>query len=73
MDITPAKEVAVGKYEIRIRTTSLSDDQPIAGEDKTVTVEIQPEANVLGTAVILLLIVGLVAGIVVFGVKLSRR
>lgn len=73
VDITPAKEVAVGKYEIRIRTTSLSDDQPIAGEDKTVTVEIQQEANVLGTAVILLLIVGLVAGIVVFGVKLSRR
>ncbi|MCA9743507.1 MAG: hypothetical protein H6695_03505 [Deferribacteres bacterium] len=73
VEITPAANVAVGKYEIRVRTTSLSDDQPIAGEDKTVTVEIQPEANILGTAVIILLILGLVLGIVIFGVKLSRR
>jgi CHASE3 domain sensor protein len=58
---------------VRIQTTSLSDDQPIRAEDKTVTVQIEQEANVLGTAIIILLIVGLVVGIVIFGIKLSRR
>ncbi len=70
---TPAPGASPGRYEIRIRTTSLSDDLPIRGEDKTVSVQIEPEANVLGTLIIVLLIVGLVVGIVVFGIRLSRR
>jgi hypothetical protein len=70
---TPAPDVAPGRYEVRIRTTSLSDDLPIRGEDKTVSIQVEPEANVLGTLVIVLLIVGLVVGIVIFGIRLSRR
>ncbi|MCG8608861.1 NEW3 domain-containing protein, partial [bacterium] len=73
LSFTPPADVAVGRYEVRVRTTSLSDNQPIAGEDKTITIEVQPEANVLGTAIIVLLILGLVVGIVLFGVRLSRR
>jgi len=69
----PPDDIAVGKYEIRIRTTGMSNNQPVIGEDKTVTVEIRAHANVLGTALIILLIVGLVGGMVVYGVKLSRR
>ncbi|HEX9653450.1 MAG TPA: NEW3 domain-containing protein [bacterium] len=73
LSFTPPPTVAVGRYEVRIRSSSLSDGQPINGEDKIVTIEIQPEANILGTALIILLIVGLVLGIVVYGVRLSRR
>ncbi len=73
LSFTPPADVSVGRYEVRIRTSSLSDDQPISGEDKTVTIEIQPETNILGTAIIILLIVGLVLGIVVYGIRLSRR
>jgi uncharacterized membrane protein len=51
----------------------LSDNQPIEGDDKTVTVQVAQQANVLGTMLLILAILGLVAGIVAFGVKLSRR
>lgn len=71
--ITPAANIIPGKYEIRARTTSFSEGQPTNGEDKTITVEILPEANILGTAIIILLIIGLVAGIVIFGIRLSRK
>jgi len=71
--ITPPGGITPGRYEVRVRTTSLSDDLPIRGEDKTITVEIEQEANVLGTLFIVLLIVGLVVGIVIFGIRLSRR
>ena len=71
--ITPPPDVTPGRYEVRVRTTSLSDDLPIRGEDKTITVEIEQEANVFGTLFIILLIVGLVVGIVIFGIRLSRR
>jgi len=73
VSIIPSPDVAVGRYEVRVSTTSLSDDQPIAGEDKTITVEIQAETNVLGTIIIILLILCLIGGMMVFGIKLSRR
>ena len=71
--VTPPADITPGRYEVRVRTTSLSDDLPIRGEDKTITVQIEQEANVVGTLLIILLILGLVIGIVVFGIRLSRR
>ena len=73
INIIPSADVAAGRYEVRVSTTSLSDEQPISGEDKTITVEIQPETNLLGMIIIILLIIGLVGGLIVFGIKLSRR
>ena len=69
----PAPDVSPGRYEVRVQTTSLSDDLPIRGEDKTISIEIEAEANVLGTLIVVLLILGLVTAIVVFGIRLSRR
>ena len=73
LSFTPPEDVSPGKYEVRLRTTAMSNSQPIVSEDKSVTVEILPGSNILGTLLILILIIGLVAGIVVFGIKLSRR
>lgn len=73
LTFTPPENVPVGKYEIRLRSTSLSNDQVVTAEDKIVTVEILPESNMWGTLFLVLLIVGLVAGMVVFGIKLSRK
>jgi hypothetical protein len=69
----PPDNIAEGKYDIRLRTTGMSNNQPITGEDKTVTVEVRAEANVFGTALIVLLLLGIVGGMVVFGVRLSRK
>ena len=71
--ITPPADIIPGRYEVRVRTTSLTDDLPIRGEDKTITVQITQQANVYGTLIIVLLIIGLVLGIVIFGIRLSRR
>jgi hypothetical protein len=73
MTFTPPDNVSAGRYDIRVRTTGQSNGQPVTGEDKTVTVEIQASSSVFGTIIIVLLIVGLVAGIVIFGIKLSRK
>ena len=73
LTLTPPKNVSVGKYETRLRSTSLSDNQPVNAEDKTFTVQINAEASILGTSLILILIIGLVGGLVFFGIKLSRK
>ena len=71
--LTPPDDISVGRYETRMRSTSLSDNQPVNAEDKTFTVQVAAKANVLGTSLILLAIIGLVGGLVFFGIKLSRK
>jgi hypothetical protein len=72
LEFTPPSGIATGRYEIRLRTTALSDNQPVNGEDKTITAEIQAETNVFGTLIVVLLILGVVAVIVWYGIKLSK-
>jgi uncharacterized membrane protein len=73
MTATPPPGISVGRYELRLRTSGLSDNQPVNAEDKSVTVEVQAEASVIGTVLLVAVILGLVGGLVVFGVKLSKR
>ena len=73
VDVAPPAGIAVGRYEFRLRTSGLSDNQPVNAEDKTVTVEVAAEAGVVGTILLVLAILGLVGGLVVFSIRLSRR
>jgi uncharacterized membrane protein len=73
LEFIPPSDVAVGKYDIRLKIGAVSNNQPVLSEDKNFTVEIQASANVFGTALLTILIVGLVGGIVVFGVRLSKK
>jgi uncharacterized membrane protein len=73
LTFTPPPDISVGRYEIRLRISGLSDNRPVNAEDKTVTVEIAAGTNVLGTALVVILILGLVGGLVVFGIRLSRK
>ncbi len=69
----PPQDITVGKYDVRIRATSLSDEQVVRAEDKTVTIQVNQQANVMGTIIIVLVIIGIIGGIVVFGIKLTRK
>jgi NPCBM-associated, NEW3 domain of alpha-galactosidase len=71
--LDPPDDITPGKYEVRIRSSSFSDDQPIEGEDKTISVEVRPEVRVLAPALIAVGLLGLVSGVVYTGVRLSRR
>jgi len=69
----PPDGVSVGDYEPKIRTDSLADNRRVESEDKIVRIHITSKANVLGIGALVLLLVGLLVGIVVFGIKLTRR
>jgi hypothetical protein len=71
--VTPPAEISVGRYEFRLRTSGLSDNQPVNAEDKTVTAEVAAEAGGWGTILLVLAILGVVGGLVVFSIRLSRR
>lgn len=69
----PVADTPVGKYEIRIQSTSFSDNQPIEGEDKTVSIEIRPQVRLAPSAILVGFMVLLILAVVIVGVRLSRR
>jgi len=70
---TPPPDISVGKYEVRIQTSGLSNGQPVNGPDKTATIEIRAETSVVGTVIIVFFILAIVGGVVIFGIRLSRK
>jgi hypothetical protein len=69
----PPTDVSVGDYEPKVRTDSAAENRRVESEDKIVRIHITSKTNVLGITVLILLLVGLLVGIVVFGIKLTRR
>ena len=69
----PPAGVSVGDYEPKIRTDAVADNRRVESEDKIVRIHISSKANVLGIGALVLLLVGLLVGIVIFGIKLTRR
>jgi hypothetical protein len=71
--ITPPNDVSVGDYETTIKTEAFASNRKVDSEDKKIRIHISSSANVFGTAALILLLVGILVGVVVFGVRLSRR
>lgn len=69
----PPADVAVGDYEPKIKTDCTADNRTVESEDKIVRVHIASKTNVVGIVLLVLLLVGLLVGIVAFGIKLTRR
>jgi len=69
----PPADAAVGDYEPKIKTECSADNRKVESEDKIVRIHIASKTNVLGISLLVLLLVGLLVGIVVFGIKLTRR
>ena len=69
----PPADVAVGDYEPKIKTECSADNRKVESEDKIVRIHVGSKTNVLGISLLVLLLVGLLVGIVVFGIKLTRR
>jgi hypothetical protein len=73
IDFIPPTEVSVGDYEPRIRTECVAANRRVESEDKIVRIHISAKTNVLGITALIVLLIGLLVGIVVFGIKLTRR
>lgn len=73
IDFIPPTEVSVGDYEPKIRTECLASNRRVESEDKIVRIHIGARTNVLGISLLVVLLIGLLVGIVIFGIKLTRR
>lgn len=73
MQLMPPADVSVGAQEVKIKTEALADNKQVETEDKTVRIQIVARTPILWTTLLILLLLGLIVGIIVFGIKISRR
>ncbi|NIM57322.1 MAG: hypothetical protein GTO16_00050 [Candidatus Aminicenantes bacterium] len=73
IDFIPSEDVSVGDFEPRIRTECIADNRRVESEDKIVRIHISAKTNVLGITLLVIFLVALLVGIVVFGIKLTRK
>ncbi|MBN2245662.1 MAG: hypothetical protein JW755_07435 [Candidatus Aminicenantes bacterium] len=73
IEFIPPVDVSVGDYEPRIRTECIADNRRVESEDKIVRIHISAKTNVVGITLLIVLLIGLLVGIVIFGIKLTRR
>jgi hypothetical protein len=71
--IMPPPDVPVGDYEVRIKTESYAYNRRVPSEDKIYRISVKAQTSVWGTAGLIGGLLLLVVGIVIFGVKLTRR
>lgn len=69
----PPSDISVGDYEATIKTESMSDNQRIQSEDKKLRIHVYADVNIWGTVALIALLVGIILGIVIFGVRLSKK
>jgi hypothetical protein len=73
LTLVPPPGVRLGDYEARFRTESAAADQRVETEDKTLRIHVAAASSWIGTASLLAALLGLVAALVVVGVRLTRR
>lgn len=71
--ILPPDDVAVGDYEVRIKTESSAYNRKVPTEEKIYRVSVAAKSNVWTTLGIVGTLLALVGGVVFAGVKLTRR
>lgn len=71
--IIPPPDVPVGEYEVRIRAESSAYGRRVQAEDKIYRVSVKARTELWTTAALIGGLLALVIGIVIFGVRLTRR
>ena len=71
--IIPPKDGGVGAQEVKIKTEAMADNRKVETEDKTVRIQVNASTSIFGTVLLILALLGLVGGIIWFGMKLSKK
>ncbi len=71
--VLPPSDVGVGDYEVKIRTDAISNNRKVPTQDQSDRIHVMAPPNVKATAAVIGLLLFVVGGIVVFGIRLTRR
>ncbi|MBT3750539.1 MAG: hypothetical protein HOG34_16280, partial [Bacteroidetes bacterium] len=71
--IIPPKDANLGAQEVKIKTEAVANNRRVSAEDKTIRIQVNASKSIGWTFALILLLVGIVIGIVYFGIRISKR
>jgi uncharacterized membrane protein len=71
--MVPPPDAPVTDYEVRLQTESYAYNRQVPSEDKIFRVSVKAQTNIWGTAALIGGLLVFVLGLVIFGVRLTRR
>lgn len=70
---TPPDGVDMGDYVVRIKTEATSNNRLVKAEEKRVRVHVKSGSGIFSSLILLFALLAMVAGVVVFGLRLAKR
>jgi hypothetical protein len=73
LTILPPTDEGVGAQEVKIKTEALASNKRVDTDDKIIRIQLEANTPIFGTILLILLFVGLVIGVVIYGMKISKK
>jgi uncharacterized membrane protein len=70
---TPPDDVEMGDYVVRIKTEATSNNRLVKAEEKRVRVHVKSGSGIFSSLLLLFALLAMVAGVVIFGLRLAKR
>lgn len=73
VEVVPAADLVAGDYEIKLETRTLHEGREIEAGAKIMRIQVEGKSNFLIGAILMLALIGMVVGVAVMTIKVSRR
>jgi hypothetical protein len=73
LELTPPEDVGVGDYDVRLKAEGEVGSEPVESIEKNVTVRVEKRTHLLLNLAVVLVVMGLIVGIAVGSVRMTRR
>lgn len=71
--ILPSNDVGVGAQEIKIKTKAYADNKMIEANERSIRIQVLAKTNVVKTVLLVIVLLLVVGGVVIFGLKISKK
>ncbi|KPK95686.1 hypothetical protein AMJ80_04205 [bacterium SM23_31] len=71
--IQTAEDAGVGDMTVKVKADAIADNRSVESDDKEIRVHVEAGANIFGTLILIFLFLVITIGMVIFGIKLSRK
>lgn len=73
LEIIPAVDVVAGDYEVKIESATLHEGRDVEADPKILRVQVEGKSNIVIGAILMIVLVGMIVGVAVMTIKVSRR
>jgi hypothetical protein len=72
-EFIPAADVVAGDYEVKVEAKTLHEGRDVEATAKIMRIQIEGKSNILIGSILMIVLIGMIVGVAVLTIKISRR